>query len=116
MPEKSLKEEDLMERLGNIFSHLSNGYKNLPERLTLVYACSTHMHCVGSFTSTLLLRVLYISICKSSLIIHVHSLASGFSVSINFFLLQTKSVEPSDFLPFSSKSPSIYFLTGNGRR
>ena len=37
MPEKSLKEEYLMERLGNIFSHLSNGYKNLPERLTLVY-------------------------------------------------------------------------------
>lgn len=36
MPEKSLK-EDLMERLGNIISHLSNGYKNLPERLTLVY-------------------------------------------------------------------------------
>ena len=113
MPEKSLKEEDLMERLGNIFSHLSNGYKNLPELIP--YSCSTHMHRVGSFTSTFLLCVLYISICKSSLIIHVHSLASGFSVSINFFLLQTKSVEPSDFLPFSSKSPSIYFLTGNGR-
>lgn len=90
-----------MERLGNIFSHLSNGYKNLPELIP--YSCSTHMHRVGSFTSTLLLCVLYISICKSSLIIHVHSLASGFSVSINFFFASDKKRRTIWFSSFFEK-------------
>ena len=98
--EKSLK-EDLMERLGNIISHLSNGYKNMPKRFTLIHTFVLNSHALcritHSFTSSMYrLEITLISICKSSPIRHEHSLASKFIVGISFLLAPDESVEPSD--------------------
>ena len=110
--EKSLK-EDLMEILGNITSHLSNGltFRNNYDIYALVLNPHALCRIIHSCTSSMYrLEIISISICKSSPIIHLHSLASKFSVCISF-LSYFRQREKNHLIIFSNEKKVLQFIS-----
>ena len=110
--EKSLK-EDLMEILGNITSHLSNGltFRNNYDIYALVLNLHALCRIIHSCTSSMYrLEIISISIFKSSQIIHLHSWASKFSVCISF-LSYFRQREKNHLIIFSNEKKVLQFIS-----